>query len=864
MPKKKADSPVNNGNIKRRTLTGCDTCRKRKIKCDGLKPQCTRCLRSNIICGGYEIKLKFSRPLVIDKSGGLVVSDDTETDVNSKFQRRLIPFMNFIKENEIYGTFPEMDPDLNDLEDISSKCNEIVRGPFRVIRFNLSKLKSTRLPPISKIMNHSELNLPLSLPQSNLNFESDKQYSVTHQLHMAFSMAQLRNSAKNQRKPDVIVPRSIWIHPRLKIDAMLTYQTLIGSCDVITDDWEMVEHTVFSELYNTTGDLKNRIIDKMKMNEDTVKSEISLRSNDVIKALSVSTINNSSWYTFTGLLRLHRVQELVRLFVKSQLNIMYLSFNGCLFDKVLIPFLYKTVGELLVFESSIGVNRNDDIEFNNYCDVLKRTFCMIALSITSFSQYKILFNAHAIYDASLCYFKSFIAFREMALIYLAKLLKPIVEDGRSEEIFGKLFKAGLLKEMTITIIMAIYQDSYVDIIHNYKLLFEILQDISNYYKPLNTNDEQMDDTILWFRYMNVFFKTCSTIDLDKYKIDEVGFEDLKPDYNMINKSEYESKPKNYTNIDITSVSKIENVSNDNNKTYLKGGLEDEPSKSFTIRFSYNENTDKIKNDNQLENISTDLTNRDVGINVAKKVLYNTKHQKDIKILKPSDSEFGRNGVSTVELSYGIPISLLELLERTLVIADHRNWCLRNNIHPRNFPKLCCDIEEDLMNWKLPWDLYDDEASVNRNGPSKFHSLFHKALYHLTMSVYNTTLLFFFRLIKDIDPSLFQDRIVSTIEQLEELKKLSLSGSFLRDMKISPPFWCFFIVGSDAIDVKLQKRFDELGRTWFVAGHKWIGKQVMMEIWRGRNEQENDDDDDDDEKENSWLDMIKGWEISGYN
>lgn len=838
---------------KRRTITGCDTCRKRKVKCDGQKPHCLRCIKSNIVCGGYGIKLKFSKPLVISKDGELAVSDAIEEKVDSKYKRRQVPYMHFVKESEIYCTLEEMDPALEALEEFGPNDSEMKRGPFSVIRLKVPPHTGTRLPPISKIIRAKSMSqgsmssLPIPIPSI---VEPEKQLSVTHQLHMAFSMAELRSSADNQKKPDVVVPRSIWIHPRLKIDAMLTYQTLIGSCDVITDDWKLVKRTVFSELYNTTGALKNRIVDKMKLSDEITKSEISLRSNDIIKALSVTTPNDTTWYTFTSLLRLHRVQELVRLFVKSQPNIMFLSFNGCLFDTVLIPFLYKTVGELLVFESSVGVTKSDDIEFNKYCDVLKRTFCMISLSITSFSQYKILFDAHAIHDASLCYFKSFIAFREMAIIYLAKLLEPFVKEGRGKEFMAKLFKVGHLKEFAITIIMAIYQDSYVDIIHNYKLLYGILRDVTKFYKGLNHVDEQMDGILQWFRYMNVFFGTCSTIDLDNYKIDDPGFEDLQPGYSLIRETVCDSTPQNYANIEIKSQVRPLN----DGETLLDA--KDKPPRSFSVTFNYDETTGDV---NMSEIDEPALPNGAMQMKDGKRIL-NSSSQQGVKIYVPSDPEFGQNGVSSVELSYGIPISLLELLEKTVRLTDHRNWCLRHNVHPRNFPKFCCDLEEDLMNWKLPWDLYEGEENGG-NGVLKFHSLFHKAIYHLTMSVYNTTLLFFFRLIKDIDPSLFQDRIHSTIEQLEELKRLSMNGSFLRDMKISPPFWCFFITGSDAIDPGLQRRFDELGRTWFVAGHKWIGKQVMMELWRERNEAEAYDDD---EKENSWLDMIKGWEISGYN
>lgn len=40
--------------IKRRTRTGCLTCRKRRIKCDEAKPHCLNCQRSRKLCLGYE------------------------------------------------------------------------------------------------------------------------------------------------------------------------------------------------------------------------------------------------------------------------------------------------------------------------------------------------------------------------------------------------------------------------------------------------------------------------------------------------------------------------------------------------------------------------------------------------------------------------------------------------------------------------------------------------------------------------------------------------------------------------------------------------------------------------------------------
>ena len=39
--------------IKRRTKTGCQTCRIRRIKCDEGKPECNNCIKSNRKCEGF-------------------------------------------------------------------------------------------------------------------------------------------------------------------------------------------------------------------------------------------------------------------------------------------------------------------------------------------------------------------------------------------------------------------------------------------------------------------------------------------------------------------------------------------------------------------------------------------------------------------------------------------------------------------------------------------------------------------------------------------------------------------------------------------------------------------------------------------
>ncbi|KAL5594690.1 uncharacterized protein BROUX77_008037 [Berkeleyomyces rouxiae] len=56
---------------RRRTKTGCMTCRKRRIKCDEGRPGCNNCQKSRKICEGYGPRLYFKPPLT-DGAGALL------------------------------------------------------------------------------------------------------------------------------------------------------------------------------------------------------------------------------------------------------------------------------------------------------------------------------------------------------------------------------------------------------------------------------------------------------------------------------------------------------------------------------------------------------------------------------------------------------------------------------------------------------------------------------------------------------------------------------------------------------------------------------------------------------------------------
>ncbi|KAK6085791.1 C6 finger domain-containing protein [Seiridium cupressi] len=57
------DSAAKKPAVRKRTKTGCLTCRKRRIKCDEARPTCANCIKSKRQCEGYNQRVIFKEPL---------------------------------------------------------------------------------------------------------------------------------------------------------------------------------------------------------------------------------------------------------------------------------------------------------------------------------------------------------------------------------------------------------------------------------------------------------------------------------------------------------------------------------------------------------------------------------------------------------------------------------------------------------------------------------------------------------------------------------------------------------------------------------------------------------------------------------
>ncbi|KAG7927854.1 hypothetical protein KL925_002212 [Ogataea polymorpha] len=745
--------------IKRRTFTGCDTCRNRKVKCDGRRPQCLRCQKANVECLGYGIRLRFYEYLIAGPRG-LEVSGGGPV---VQHQRRHVPFMTFRNGY----LFPEdMDSDLDKIDNSEEKFI----GPFGVFRLN----KEDRVERPAFVAAPSSFVAP--------TFET-------------------------------IIPRELWLHPRLQVDALLTYRTMIGDAMVSTNDWEMVKREIFTDYYGNTP--CNRLVDRIMLSD----SEMEAVTERYLKKLVWELGPQNTDDVFLDFLEHPKTRSWIQQFPRQCTSLMFVAYKGSILDKLVVPTLLRDVGELVVQKARKSGH-------NNVFYLLKQTFVLQSLAISTLGRYQALFDISGEHESSMSLLRSFIYLREASLANLSRVLSPLVSmkgerpEVTNDELLDTMLHNGIIDQLLMVIVMAIKLDESMSIFHNYKFLYGVASGIG---KLLETRELESStkDLMLWLRYLNMLFKSTSIIDIENYHLEEEKL-DLK---------EVALPMEDPTKIEIKQLVVEESweqlqLSNVPRRLAQRPPVEDKPPRKYVVQFTYGEQMESEDDEaNEHEN-----------------------EGEPIRFSFPiADLPF-----SPIELNFGIPRSLLELMERTVELSDHRNYILRKKVYPRNFPKQCCDLEEDLRNWKLPWVLYEQ-----RDGVLYFYSPLHESVYHLTVCFYYTTLMFFYRIIKESHPNQLQSHVASTLYHLEALWNLKLRVRRTADLRVNLPFWCFFLSGSDALDEELQTRYDILGRTAFDAGDRWIGKQALFEIWRGRNSN------DDELRVASWLDLVKYWHIGGY-
>lgn len=194
--------------------------------------------------------------------------------------------------------------------------------------------------------------------------------------------------------------------------------------------------------------------------------------------------------------------------------------------------------------------------------------------------------------------------------------------------------------------------------------------------------------------------------------------------------------------------------------------------------------------------------------------------------------------------YGLPNSLILLFSSTVSLLKSKIYYQNNHELPPNFNQKIDLLQQNLENWQLDWQLFDE----NDDG-LKFYSPMHEATYHHIQSFYHALWIYFNRFILETDAKLVQTRVSKTLDHLNSIQNLIARGV----ASIIPLFWQGFIAGCEATSIELQMGFKKWGADIAqYLGSYWGARQIMLEVWRRKRMNEDHDD---------WVSVIHDWEMN---
>ncbi|ODV97925.1 hypothetical protein PACTADRAFT_31340 [Pachysolen tannophilus NRRL Y-2460] len=601
-------------------------------------------------------------------------------------------------------------------------------------------------------------------------------------------------------------------------------------------------------------------------------------------------------------------QKLIKNFIDNISLMMPIYFKGNIYETLIMPMLLQIIGQVILDDDV-----NDDLKINNNNETLtkliKRLVLKEVLCLSSFIKYKklllekkdITITTNAEDYESNYFLQLSIELRNSIIYDLGKIALEFQKNDdenpstsansndniKNTNLLDILIRQYEIKDLLLVFILVIKIDYFFNILENFRDWFSITDELISYLNNYNDsillslnkgNDPRSRLTldkyvnlrklIKLYRFMKIFYFSTAKINIETYSVPNEEFDDLVTgDYNLTGAFIFDdgfNKLDDFLNLNI-DFDDATIINNNNNilledkqqfpnfvSTFGRSGgspLTDQPSSSKNLRTS----TAALKRAQELHFQSLPLVATSPKFPKLPKLIDIPYPTSDTVFF--GDIDDNNENFSSVEFMYGIPMSLLELFNKIITLANHKNFFDRKKLFPRNYPRLCTELEQDLMNWKLNWKLKNED---------QFISVFHEIMFHNIISFYNSLVIYFSRIIRDKDPMLLQQNVESSINHLEKLWNLSETlqrnqaknfNNSARErelnqiFKIQPLFWSFFISGCDAIKNDLQQRFLKMFPNFYYNDH-WISKQVMLEIWKKRS---------DHDYEIYWLEAVKIWE-----
>lgn len=760
---------------KTRSFTGCTTCRSRKVKCDLTRPKCLRCIKANLECRGYDIKLGWSRPLSVGKDNSLITVSDgmEETTEDSRFERRNVELVKFPKASQ-YTTFDQLNAVVSEIEARAAENTNrrIIVGPFTVYCYDSSNKKKTKRRKVE--------NPAL---EEHLGFEE--------KAGLIFS------------KTD-----NSYVHYELLMYAKLTIIAIKGSNYVFN------EQNMFHILYPKY--FPNIDSDDWQANPLTIDNFIVKQGNSLVVKPYLKNIGdeiNADLFSF-----------------------IVINYEHNYFDTLLKPFLKELLLELIVLGlleyRNLVIDNNTDYSKHQLSGHLKLGIIYLLLSITMFQKNTLAKDNRDIKDDEFKlnnFIKISIDLRKLGITIINYHLD---EYDTNINKFGPHDNYDML--MVLSIIFAITIDNYFGVFENYELFYAIGDYIIKHqFKKKRAALSGLAKYLMnLFMIMSIYYESTQAISMFNYsmsKKEKKNYGDLEDDYDLIGddeeddeeEEEEEEEEEGEEESRILWKPKIKNITDEITQNY-------DPM-SFTVTFSKRSESDYEEDEPAEEG-----------------------RVKPQTIPQPNTLSIFK--VESGYLMYGMPNTLVDLFHEIVHLTNHKNIFESRKIKPRNFPKICADIEDKLVNFDVEgsWKLSEIRYNPITNRREKiFISKFHEALWLNSVSMHNAIIVYFHRLIKQSPIGEYQRYIEHSLTRLNEM--ITKYGED-REIKINPSFWPILVCGCD-IDLLKNRRLQKLcEQLWnyrqFSKYNYWRSKQILFEIWKRQEMGEN----------HSFMDMVREWGI----
>lgn len=802
------DKPKKDPKKRSRNFDGCWTCRLRKIKCDCTRPVCLRCQRAKLECKGYDIVLAWAKPLSVDKLGHLVnidLSNGTNgyTDPEKLLLRRNIDICRF-PSKMYYATYAELNKVVAVFENpkLLEGNPQHLQGPFGVFLTRLSVSRKSLEKPLGSPTVVSPDSSPLKAHSVD-SLESHPPYQPPqHELHRPDPEASIFSETDNT-----------YVHYALLDSAKLTTLAIKGPNYVFSE--QSMFHILYPNFFPN--------IDSDKW------------------APLLSIMDRFCRPTANGLLLTPVMMDVTKDISALGMSFMRVIHPGNPWDVHVLPFLKQLLFELMIEEFPSSKNwsayfidpEESNVSRNSLINNIRLGIMFMCFATSGFHRSKspegtVKNDLHSYYIDE--YLKSSMEFRKLGITILDYHMDEYDNNSLfQEEDFYEVY-------LLIAMLLQINLDNLYGVFENNELIYAIGDFIvKGKYRNLQRRATALEKFLkTMFEILQIFYGSTQAINFFNYSIPEeelrLKYQDLNDNYDLSKKSPYalssdESSSEDEDN-SLTPVAKRRNIEVSQSESPI---LQDQPL-SFTVHF--NQKTDK-------KQASAEKQAAD--------------HSRLKNLSAPVTPQFGDN---SIYVSYGIPKSLLQLFNDIVHLTNHKNVFLTKGVFPRNYPRICAETEDKILNWNVEsyWKLYDNEYNTITNLASKsFISPFHEGLFYNVLSFYYALKVYFKRLIQDTPLQNTQRDIAASLDAMEKLMRHNHDMIQQKQPTyFSPSFWAILICGSDiGSESALQQRCRNLWDLDTFGKHNyWRSKQILYEIWKRRSEGE----------DMGFMDMIREWDF----